>query len=98
VRVAAHLLSREHACPRTLFFGVATGAGPPGETRGGKSWFQHGRPHSGRGGCLGGVARPDGGVKFVFFPWRACIHNRAEDLQLSGGIKDLIWIDLLLAR
>jgi hypothetical protein len=70
VRVAAHLLSREHACPRTLFFGVATGAGPPGETRGGKSWFQHGRPHSGRGGCLGGVARPDGGVKFVFFPWR----------------------------
>jgi hypothetical protein len=25
------------------------------------------RPHSGRGGCLGGVARPDGEVKVVFF-------------------------------
>ena len=47
----------------TLFFGAATG----GETRGGRSWFRHDRPHSGRGGCLGGVARPDGEVKVVFF-------------------------------
>ena len=47
----------------TLFFGAATGGG----TRGGRSWFRHDRPHSGRGGCLGGVARPDGEVKVVFF-------------------------------
>ena len=38
-----------------------------GKTRGGRSWFRHDRPHGGRGGCLGGVARPDGEVKVVFF-------------------------------
>ena len=56
-------VDREHACPRGLFFGAATG----GETRSGRSWFRRDRPHSGRGGCLGGVACPDGEVKVVFF-------------------------------
>jgi hypothetical protein len=27
-----------------------------------RSWFRHDRPHSGRGGCLGGVARHEGGL------------------------------------
>jgi hypothetical protein len=52
----------------TLFFVAARAIG--GEMRGGRSWFRHDRPHSGRGGCLGGVARHDGEVKIAFFPSR----------------------------
>eukprot|EP01046_Picozoa_sp_COSAG06_P036748 COSAG06_NODE_4082_length_4593_cov_4.561638_1_plen_99_part_00 len=63
----------------TLFFGVATG----GETRGGRSWFRHDRPRSGRGGCLGGVARPDGEVKVVFFPSKnLATHTHTQCIDL----------------
>jgi hypothetical protein len=69
VCVVAHLL---HLCSHesALFDDLVFGARRVGERCGGRSWSRHDRPHSGRGGCLGGVARPDGEVKFVFFPWR----------------------------
>ena len=74
VCVVAHLL---HLCSyeSTLFDDLVFGARSVDERCGGRSWFRHDRPHSSRGGCLGGVARPDGGVKLNQFPYIKSCHT-----------------------